>query len=132
MKFGEKLSLFLKQRNMRIVELSNFVDLDRSNLYKIVNGSRKLPDKSYIQTIAEILCLTKEEIDELNQAYEIDEVGSYIYYRRKKVEEILELSVSWDIGSPIGGGVIMNIILIFMIPNILVANMLLILLSARL
>ncbi len=95
--FGEKLSLFLKQRNIKIVELSHFIDLDRSNLYKIVNGTRKLPDKSYIQIIAEILCLTDDEIKDLNQAYDIDEVGSYIYYRRQKVEEILKLSISWDV-----------------------------------
>ncbi|MCD7808381.1 MAG: helix-turn-helix transcriptional regulator, partial [Erysipelotrichaceae bacterium] len=91
----------LKQRNMKIVDLSHLVDIDRSNLYKIVKGTRKLPDKSYIQSIAEVLCLTHEEIEELNQAYEIDEVGSYIYYRRKKVEEILKLSISWDVSPSI-------------------------------
>ncbi|MCD7893665.1 MAG: helix-turn-helix transcriptional regulator [Erysipelotrichaceae bacterium] len=101
MNFGEKLALFLKQRNMKIVELSQFIGLDRANLYKIVKGTRKLPDKSYIQPIAEILCLTKEETNELYEAYEIDEVGSYVYYRRKKVEEILKLSISWDVSSPI-------------------------------
>ncbi|MCD7949078.1 MAG: helix-turn-helix transcriptional regulator [Erysipelotrichaceae bacterium] len=105
MHFGEKLAFYLKQRNMKIVELSHFVDLDRSNLYKIVKGTRKLPDRSYIQTIGEALCLTNEEIDDLNQAYDIDEVGSYVYYRRKKVEEILRLSVSWDVSQSISMGI---------------------------
>ncbi|MCD7808379.1 MAG: helix-turn-helix transcriptional regulator [Erysipelotrichaceae bacterium] len=104
MNFGDKLSLYLKQRNMKIIELSHFVDLDRSNLYKIVKGTRKLPNKSYIQSIAEALCLTNEEIHDLNQAYDIDEVGSYVYYRRKKVEEILKLSVSWDVNPSISVG----------------------------
>ncbi|MCD7950038.1 MAG: helix-turn-helix transcriptional regulator [Erysipelotrichaceae bacterium] len=97
MYFSDKLSLFMKQRNVRIVDLAKLVDIKRPNVYKIVKGTRTLADKSYVKQFADALQLTNEETNELYTAYEIDKVGSYVYFRRKKVEDILKLSVYWDV-----------------------------------
>ncbi len=97
MYFSDKLSLFMKQRNMRIVDLAKMVDIKRPNVYKIVKGTRSLADKSYVKQFADALQLTSEETNELYTAYEIDKVGDYVYYRRKKIEEILNKSLYWEV-----------------------------------
>ncbi len=99
MYFSDKLSLFMKQRNVRIVDLAKLVDIKRPNVYKIVKGTRTLADKSYVKQFADALQLTKEETNELYTAYDIDRVGSYVYFRRRRVEDILKLSIYWDVNN---------------------------------
>lgn len=89
MNFSIILTDFMTKRNKKVVELANYVGINRSNMYKIMKGERPLSRRELIPKIAMFLQLNPEETDRLYEAYEIDTVGEFVYYRRAHVKNFL-------------------------------------------
>lgn len=60
-----------------------YCKLDRSTMYKIINGKRNPSSFELVQKMADFMCLTPAESKEFFKAYRISLIGRETYYRRK-------------------------------------------------
>ena len=88
--FSETLSRFITEKNIKIMALTRYCDLDRSTMYKILNGKRNPPSPDILDRIIQFLHLTPVESRELKEAWEITRIGPEIYYKRKSVENFIQ------------------------------------------
>ena len=65
--FSDLLSEYITMKDVGVYPLSQFCGLDRSFMYKIINGKRNFMDAFYIT-----------------------QMGEEVYYRRKSVGELIE------------------------------------------
>lgn len=87
--FSTILSEHIKTKNIRIHQLAQYCGVDRSNMYKIINGKRNPGSEELVQKIADFMRLTPTERRELLEAYEITITGYETYYRRKNVQDFI-------------------------------------------
>lgn len=87
--FSELLSLFIKTRDVNVSALTGYCSLDRSTMYKLINGKRTPSSKELVQNIAAFMNLNPVETQELINTYLLTKVGWDTYYRRKNVLEFI-------------------------------------------
>lgn len=87
--FSELLSLFIKTREINVSALTSYCDLDRSTMYKLINGKRTPTSKELVQKISSFMNLNPTESQELIDSYQLTKVGWDVYYRRKNVLDFL-------------------------------------------
>lgn len=87
---SQLLSEYIKTKKINIKKCAEYFQIDRSTLYKIIRGERKVPSRDFIQQISQYLYLTNDEKKELLEAYEIDRIGEFRYYCRQHVSSFLE------------------------------------------
>ena len=83
--FSQLLFDHLHNKNIKTYALAQYCDLDRSNMYKIINGKRKPTSYEMVNKICKFMQLTPSEQKEMEEAYRIALVGADNYYRRKNV-----------------------------------------------
>ena len=83
--FSQLLSNHIHEKNIKTYALAQYCGLDRSNMYKLINGKRKPSSLEMVQKICKFLNLSYAEQQEMETAYEITVLGSENYYRRKDV-----------------------------------------------
>lgn len=86
-KFSELLSTIVEKNNVNKLQLSKKLQIDRSLLYKYLNG-QTLPSNCFVEKISRELCLAPFLNKQLNEAYDITKDGEDIFQRRKIVKEI--------------------------------------------
>lgn len=67
--FSNVLSLFIKTRDVNVSALTAYCELDRSTMYKLINGKRSPSSKALVQKLASFMNLNPLETQELIQAY---------------------------------------------------------------
>ena len=87
--FSNLLSLLIKTRDVNVSALTAYCELDRSTMYKLINGKRSPSSKSLVQKLASFMNLNPLETQELLQSYLLTKVGWDTYYSRKNVLEFL-------------------------------------------
>mgnify|MGYP001622951488 CR=1 FL=1 len=87
--FSDLLSLLIKSRNVNVSGLTGYCDLDRSTMYKIMNGKRNPSSPEQVRRISEFMNLNPLENRELMNAYQMTRIGWDVFYRRKNVLEFL-------------------------------------------
>lgn len=87
--FSNLLSSFIKNNDTNVRALTNYCDLDRSTMYKLINGKRNPSSKELVQRIAAFMNLDPVETQELINAYRLTKIGWETYYQRKNVLEFL-------------------------------------------
>ncbi|MDC7289628.1 helix-turn-helix transcriptional regulator [Blautia schinkii] len=87
--FSNVLSQFIKEKNIKVYSLVKYCNLDRSTMYKLINGKRNPPTKDIFEKIAEFMHLTPTEYKRFKEAYLITKTGPEIYYRRKSAENFV-------------------------------------------
>ena len=92
--FSEVLSAYVRERDVNIYMLAKYCGYDRANMYKVINGKRKISNIDLVKKIAEYMHLSAREEDKLLEEYRISVVGHGNYYRRKNVQEFFE-NFSW-------------------------------------
>lgn len=75
---SQLLSEYIKTKKINIKKCAEYFQIDRSTLYKIIRGERKIPNRDFIQQISQYLYLTNDEKKELLNAYEIDRIESSV------------------------------------------------------
>ncbi len=83
--FSYVLSRHVHGKNIKTYALAQYCGLDRSNMYKIINGKRKPTSIEMVHKMAKFMHLSPTEEQELEEAYQITLVGYDNYYRRKEV-----------------------------------------------
>lgn len=87
--FSTLFSAHIKNKNIRTYPLAQYCGVDRSNMYKLINGKRNPSSESIVQKMADFMKLTPSERKELLEAYQITITGYESYYRRRNVEELI-------------------------------------------
>ena len=81
--FSDLLSLLIKNQDVNVSALTAYCELDRSTMYKLINGKRAPSSKALVQKLASFMNLNPLETQELLQAYLLTKVGWDTYYSRK-------------------------------------------------
>lgn len=81
--FSDLFSLFIKNREINVSALTAYCNLDRSTMYKLINGKRTPTSKELVRQIASFMNLNPMETQELIDSYLLTKVGWETYYRRK-------------------------------------------------
>ena len=87
--FSDLLSSYIDEKEIKVYSLLEYCNLDRSTMYKIINGKRNPTSEAVFQKIAEFLHLTPVEYRKFKEAYLISKIGKDLYYKRKYTEEYL-------------------------------------------
>lgn len=88
--FSELLSQHIHNKNIKTYPLAQYCGLDRSNMYKVINGKRKPPSFEMVTNMCKFMQLSPNETKEMQEAYVITLIGSDNYYRRKNVKLFFE------------------------------------------
>ena len=87
--FSELLSRYIKEKDIRVYPMVNYCGLDRSTMYKIMNGKRNPPSPKVRDRMADFMHLTPEENQMFRHAYDISMTGREVFFRRKAVEKFI-------------------------------------------
>lgn len=87
--FSDLLTLLVSEKEIKIYSMAKYCGMDRSTLYKLMNGKRNPPSKDVFQKMSDYMHLTPAEHSAFQTAYEMSIIGRNAYYRRKGVEEFL-------------------------------------------
>ena len=87
--FSALLSSFVEQKHIQIHPLTLYCNVDRSTMYKYINGKRLPPRQELVERIADYMHLSPSEHEELITAWMFAQVGEEAYYNRKNVENFI-------------------------------------------
>src|SRR5699024_165829 len=79
------LSRHVHGKNIKTYALAQYCGIDRSNMYKIINGKRKPTSLEMVHKMARFMHLSPAEEQELEEAYQITVTGYDNYCRRRDV-----------------------------------------------
>lgn len=88
-RFSEILSHFIFDKQIRIPDMAVYCNMNRSTLYKVINGKRSASSLAQVKTMAQYLHMTPDETAKLLEAYQITRLGEKAYYRMKSVDSFL-------------------------------------------
>ena len=88
--FSDLLSEYITMKDVGVYPLSQFCGLDRSSMYKIINGKRNPSGEDVVRKMAQFMQLTPQEKIDFMDAFYIAQMGAEVYYRRKSVGELIE------------------------------------------
>ncbi|MEG1618776.1 MAG: helix-turn-helix transcriptional regulator [Eubacterium sp.] len=87
--FSERISDYIAISGMSLYQLGKRGKIDRSTIHKVKLGER-LPSLDFYEHLCEALTLNPYEQKELDELYEMAKIGDQIFFRRKKVKEVIE------------------------------------------
>lgn len=83
--FASKLQTLLDEKQFKILDLERFTGINRSVLYKYLNGQREPTSVEVVYQIADCLCLNHLQREELTESFYLTRMGPLSYYGRKEV-----------------------------------------------
>lgn len=95
--FSYLLSQHIHSKNIKTYALAQYCSLDRSNMYKVINGKRKPSSIEMVRKMSKFMHLSPAEERELEEAFEITLAGYDNYYRRK---EVLQFFFGFNLAVP--------------------------------
>ena len=87
--FSDMLKNFVHEKDINVAALAHYCELERSTVYKFINGKREPMSAELVDRIAHFLKLTPSEILHLQEAWKMARMGEDVYYTRKSVEHFL-------------------------------------------
>lgn len=87
--FSELLDYYIKTKNIKIQALSHLCSLDRSTMYKFINGTRTPSSLETVHSLSRHMALSPTENAGLLEAYYISAIGKTTYYQRKNTLDFL-------------------------------------------
>ena len=83
--FSSTFQLLLEEKQLKIVDVEHFTGIDRSVLYKLLNGTKEPTDAEMVEQIADCLCLTLQQREQFLETYYLTKRGPMDYYGRKEI-----------------------------------------------
>lgn len=87
--FSTLLAELIRTKDVNVNGLSSYCGVDRSTMYKLINGKRNPGSLEMVRKITDYLRLTPIEAREMAEAYETTRLGREVYYSRKDVLEFI-------------------------------------------
>ena len=87
--FSDLFSMLVSSRDINVTGLAAYCGLDRSTMYKLLNGRRNPSSREQVLRISEFMNLNPLENRELLNAYLITRIGWDVFCRRTAVLEFI-------------------------------------------
>ena len=87
--FSALLKHYVHEKNVKVMSLAHYCNLERSTVYKFINGKREPMSSELIEQIAYFIHLTPLETYQLKEAWKMARMGENSYYIRKSIEHFL-------------------------------------------
>ena len=87
--FSDLLKHYVHEKNVKVMSLAHYCNLERSTVYKFINGKREPMSSELIEQIAYFIHLTPLETYQLKEAWKMARMGENSYYIRKSIEHFL-------------------------------------------
>ena len=87
--FSDLLKHYVHEKNVKVMSLAHYCNLERSTVYKFINGKREPMSSELVDQIAYFIHLTPLETYQLKEAWKMARMGENSYYIRKSIEHFL-------------------------------------------
>ncbi len=87
--FSDLLSAYSKRIGINSPQIANYCGLDRVTVYRFMKGKTLPKDRETVGRMAEILQLTGDERENLEEAYECARLSPRVYWERKYIQSFL-------------------------------------------
>ncbi|WP_195268305.1 helix-turn-helix transcriptional regulator [Eubacterium sp. 1001713B170207_170306_E7] len=87
--FSERLKELIENNEESVYQLAKKAEVNRTVIHKVLSGER-VPKKEFVDKITKAMSLTPFEKKEITELWLQTKLGDKIYYRRKKVKEVIE------------------------------------------
>lgn len=88
--FAQTFDKYLKKKSMTVYDAAKLCNMDRMELYQMVQGQMLPQDWEQAGTIADMLGMSPFERKNFLKAYEKNKIGEEIYYEQKYILEFFE------------------------------------------
>ena len=89
--FSEILNNLNEEKNIKVQPLARYCEVERSTIYKFMNGKRLPGSIDIVKKIAQFMQLTPSESELLVNAWKESQMGKQ-YHSRKSVEDFMSFS----------------------------------------
>ena len=86
--FSEILNNLKEEKNIKVQPLARYCEVERSTIYKFLNGKRLPGSIDIVKKIAQFMQLTPSESELLVNAWKESQMGEQ-YHSRKSVEDFI-------------------------------------------
>lgn len=87
--FSDMLKNYIHEKNIKVGALAHYCELERSTVYKFINGKREPASMAVVEQIAYFMKLTPLETQHLQEAWKMARMGKDTYYTNKSIERFL-------------------------------------------
>lgn len=87
--FSDFLKQCIQEKNISVAFMAKYCGIDRSTMYKIINGKLNPPSVEICEKISSFMQLTPDEKNQFSRAYEISLIGKDVFIRRKETKDFL-------------------------------------------
>lgn len=88
--FSDFLKKYIQEKDIHVVSMAEYCGIDRSTMYRIINGKLNPPSVEIRDKLSSFMHLTPEETLYFNHTYEISLLGKEIFIRREKAKEFIQ------------------------------------------
>lgn len=87
--FSDLFKYYIHEKNIKVMSLAHYCNLERSTVYKFINGKREPMSMELVEQIARFIQLTPPETYKFKEAWKMARMGENTYYIRKSMERFL-------------------------------------------
>lgn len=87
--FSDMLKNYIHEKDVKVGALAHYCQLERSTIYKFINGKREPMSAELVEQITYFIKLTPLETHQLRESWKMARMGEDAYYIRKSVEHFL-------------------------------------------
>ena len=84
--FSNLLKNYIHEKEVKIMALAQYCELERSTVYKFINGKREPMSIELVEQIAYFMKLTPSETYQLKESWKMARMGDDAYYICKSIE----------------------------------------------
>lgn len=87
--FSDLLKNYIHEKKVKIMALAQYCNLERSTVYKFINGKREPMSAELVELMAYFMKLTPSETYQLKESWKMARMGDDTYYICKSIEHFL-------------------------------------------
>lgn len=87
--FSDMLKTYIHEKDIKVGALAHYCNLERSTVYKFINGKRVPMSAELVEQIAHFIKLAPLETHRFREAWKMSHMGENTYYINKSIEHFL-------------------------------------------
>ena len=87
--FSDMLKNYIHEKDIKVGALAHYCNLERSTIYKFINGKREPASEQLVEQISCFIQLTPAETNRLKESWKMARMGEDTYYIHKSIEHFL-------------------------------------------
>lgn len=87
--FSDLLKNYIHEKKVKVIALAQYCNLERSTIYKFINGKREPMSAELVEQMSYFMKLTPSEAYQLKESWKMARMGDNAYYINKSIEHFL-------------------------------------------